>query len=106
MEVNPDDQLEARDDPANERFVIESDGHVAQLMYHKDPGRLIIEHTEVPEALAGRGIGARLVQAAVACAASEQRTVVPWCPYARRWLSEHESVAGTVTIDGETGPPA
>ena len=99
MEDRHEDGLPVRDDPAGERFLVESDGQVAQLIYPKEPGRLVIEHTEVPEALGGRGIAGRLVRAAVDSAASEQRTVVPWCPYARRWLQDHQDVAGTVAID-------
>jgi uncharacterized protein len=101
MADQPEQPLSVRDDSDGERFLVESDGNIAQLVYRKEPGQLILVHTEVPEALAGRGIAGRLVQAAVASAASEQRTVVPWCPYARRWLEEHADLAGTVSIDWE-----
>ncbi len=104
MQDQPDDRLPVRDDSAGERFVVESEGHLAQLVYRKEPGRLILVHTEVPEELGGRGIAGQLVRAAVASAASDRRTVVPWCPYARRWLQDHEDVAGSVTIDWEDRP--
>ncbi len=104
MADQPEQQLSVRDDSDGERFLVESDGHLAQLVYRKEPGRLILMHTEVPEALGGRGIAGRLVQAAVASAASEQRTVVPWCPYARRWLQDHEDVASAVSIDWADPP--
>jgi GNAT superfamily N-acetyltransferase len=65
---------------------------------------LILIHTEVPEALAGRGIGGRLVRAAVASARAEHLTIVPWCPFARRWLADHHDEAEGVTIDWNTPP--
>ncbi len=96
---------EVRDDPGHHRFVFEDDGALAELVYSREPGRLILVHTGVPDALGGRGIGGRLVRAALARAADEGLTVVPWCPFARKWLRDHPDVAGTVTIDW-TRPPS
>jgi hypothetical protein len=31
--------------------------------------------------------------------------LVPWCPFARRWLKEHPEAAEGVSIDWETLPP-
>lgn len=97
---------EVRDVPAEHRFVIKHDGVLAELVYDIAPHRLVLVHTEVPAALGGRGIGGRLVRAAVERAAAEHLTVVPWCPFARRWLIDHPENAGTVAIDWETLPPA
>ena len=104
MEDQSENRPSVRDDSAGERFVVESGGHIAQLIYRKEPGRLILIHTEVPEELGGRGIAGQLVQAAVASAASESRTVVPWCPYARRWLQDHKDVSSSVSIDWQDMP--
>src|SRR5947199_9412013 len=93
-----------RDVPVEHRFVVQHDGVLAELVYRVEPGRLILVHTGVPDALGGHGIGASLVRAAVARAAAEHLTVVPWCPFARRWLREHPDVAATVTIDWERPP--
>jgi predicted GNAT family acetyltransferase len=95
-----------RDDPEHSRFVLEQDGNEAELVYIRHPGQLILAHTEVPDALGGRGIGGRLVRAAIERAAAEGLTVVPWCPFARRWLREHDDVAQTVTMDWKTPPPS
>lgn len=93
-----------RDDPATHRFVVQVGDARAELVYNRRPGRLVIVHTEVPDALGGRGIGGRLVRAAVERAATEQLTVVPWCPFARRWLIHHPDVASIVTIDWDPPP--
>jgi predicted GNAT family acetyltransferase len=87
------------DNQAGSRFEIRADGHLAELIYHRNGNRLALLHTEVPEELEGRGMGARLVTAAVSRAAREGLTIVPYCPFARRWLEHHPDVAGQAAID-------
>jgi uncharacterized protein len=101
---DPAPAVAVEDDRPRHRFVVHEDGAVAELVYRTEPGRLILVHTGVPEALAGRGVGGRLVRTAVARAAADDLTVVPWCPFARRWLERHPDIADTVTIDWT--PPA
>jgi uncharacterized protein len=95
-----------RDDRPQQRFVLEKDGAVGELAYEVDGDRLFLLHTEVADALRGQGIAGRLVTAAVARAIDDGLTIVPWCPYARRWLHEHSDVAGTVSVDWSTPPPS
>ena len=59
----------------------------------------MLVHTEVPVELEGRGIGGRLVTAAVDRAAREGLTLVPLCPFARSWLERHPEVASKAVID-------
>lgn len=87
------------DDVDHDRFVYEQDGALAELVYRRRGDRMAIMHTEVPDELSGRGIAGRLVRAAVDRAADEGLTVVPWCPYARKWLEDHPDVADGVTIE-------
>jgi hypothetical protein len=95
-----------RDDTANHRFVLERDGATAELVYDaRRAGRLVLVHTGVPDELGGQGIGGRLVEAALDRARAERLTVVPWCPFARRWLTEHSEAAAVVEIDW-TPPPS
>ncbi len=92
------------DETERSRFVIELDGHVAELVYRAEPDRLVLVHTGVPEELGGRGLGALLVQAAVDRAVDEGRTIAPWCPFARKWLEDHPEVASRVPLD--LSPPS
>jgi predicted GNAT family acetyltransferase len=96
---------EVRDETDNGRLVLTEDGVTAELDYAVEDGLLMLLHTEVPEGLRGHGIAAALVAAAVAKAGAGELTVVPWCPYARRWLQEHPDAAGTVTVDFTVPPP-
>jgi predicted GNAT family acetyltransferase len=89
----------ARDNRAGGRFELVVDGHLAELVYQRVGDRLVLVHTEVPEALGGRGLGGVLVRAALDAAAREGLTIVPECPFARRWLEGHPDEAARVTIE-------
>jgi predicted GNAT family acetyltransferase len=93
------DQPSVRDNTAERRFEVVVDDARAVLTYRRTGDRLVLVHTEVPDAVDGRGIGGALVRAAVARAEEQGLTVVPRCPFARGWLERHPDVAGRVTID-------
>jgi uncharacterized protein len=93
------------DDAAGSRYVIRAGGAEAELIYVIDGDRMLLVHTEVPEQWGGHGIGGRLVRTALARAQAARLTVVPWCPFARRWLQEHPDEAAAVTIDWQTPRP-
>ena len=65
-------------------FGIERDGRrLASMTYSLAGDIVIIDHTEVDDALRGTGAGATLVEAAVAWARTEHRRILPLCPFAR-----------------------
>jgi hypothetical protein len=99
------DTVQVVDVPAEDRFVVRADGMEGELIYRVRGDHLFLIHTEVPEALGGRGIGGQLVRAAIRRARADHLTIVPWCPYARRWLKEHPDEAGGVNVDFRTPPP-
>jgi hypothetical protein len=99
------DTVTVVDVPAEDRFVARAEGMEAELVYRVNGDRLFLLHTEVPESLGGRGIAGQLVRAAVRRAEADHLTVVPWCPYARRWLKEHPDEAGGIQVDFKTPPP-
>jgi predicted GNAT family acetyltransferase len=92
------------DDRQHDQFVLKWKGATAFLEYEVADGRLLLIHTEVPESLGGQGIGGRLVQAGVDRAKQDDLTVVPWCPFARRWLRDHSDAAAAVAIDWSSSP--
>jgi len=65
-------------------FVIERDGkRLAEMSYTSAGSKIIIDHTDVSEALRGSGAGRRLVMAAVEWARAEKKTLLPLCPFAK-----------------------
>jgi predicted GNAT family acetyltransferase len=98
------DDPEVVNDEAAARFEIAVDGQLADLSYRRRGNRLVLVHTGVPDALEGRGIGGKLVTAAIDYAVQHGLTVVPLCPFARGWLERHPDVASRATIDWKTPP--
>jgi predicted GNAT family acetyltransferase len=87
------------DNEEDSRLEIHADGELAELIYRTRAGRLVLVHTEVPDALGGLGLGGDLVEAAIDKAAAAGMTIVPLCPFARGWLERHPDEAARVPID-------
>ena len=100
--------VEVVDDTQRHRLVVTADDAEAEaeLVYQRDAEHLYLIHTEVPDAFRGMGIGGELVTAALDLARRNGLIVVPWCPFARRWLREHPDAADGLTIDWETPRPS
>lgn len=80
---------EFRDDPTQNRFELDVEGGTAFAYYRLEPGTIIFIHTEVPQALSGRGIGSRLIRAALEAARAQGRKVVAQCPFVSAYLGKH-----------------
>jgi predicted GNAT family acetyltransferase len=65
-------------------FFVEDEGRrLAQLTYTVAGAKVILDHTEVDDALRGTGTGRKLVAAAVDWAREENVQLLPLCPFAR-----------------------
>lgn len=95
MTGNPD----IHHDPARQRFHLEVDGQVAELAYHRQDGRMVIDHTGVPAAIGGRGLAGELVKAAFDHARAQGWRVVPACAYAATWVERHPGYADLLATD-------
>ena len=76
------------DAPA-QRFTARVDGLLCEACYELSAGTMVLTHTGVPPALAGRGIAAALVQAALDHARAQGFKVRPQCSYVRVYMRRH-----------------
>lgn len=74
---------------ARRRFELEVDGHVAHVSYKQRPGVIVYDHTIVPEALGGRGVGSALARHVLDHAAAQGLKVDPQCPFIKGWIDKH-----------------
>ncbi|TMQ71929.1 MAG: N-acetyltransferase [Candidatus Eisenbacteria bacterium] len=84
------------DHPELSRFETETSAGLAVLEYLLSGERLSLNHTEVPQAARKRGIGTRLVAAALQHARARGLTVVPRCPFVRAYVARHPEVRGLI----------
>lgn len=83
-------KVEREEGPSKGRYFIRSGDLIAEMTYTRiGTSGIIIEHTEVPTALRGQGIGQALVQRAVNDARAEGRNIIPLCPYAKAQFQRH-----------------
>jgi len=89
------------------RFVIEVDGTAAgfaQYVERQDGAVFDFVHTEVDSAFSGRGLGGRLVEAALEETRELGKTIVPHCPFVADWLKQHPQFVGDVYWPNESPP--
>ncbi len=78
-----------RDHREASRFEVVQDGQIAFLQYERQPKAFVFVHTEVPEALRGRGIGSLLAKVGLDSARAEGLPIVVRCPFVRAYLEKH-----------------
>jgi hypothetical protein len=81
-----------RDNAALHRFEIEVDGVTAFSVYRRSVGVVTFIHTEVPEALAGKGVGSKLVQGALDMVRARGEKVIAECPFIAAYIKKHSEL--------------
>src|SRR3982074_78462 len=82
-----------RDNKAQSRFELDTEGAVAFANYRLTPSAVIITHTETPRALRGRGIASELVEGALRLIRADGLKVVAGGGFVVDYLSKHPKVA-------------
>ena len=83
-------KIEREEGTAKGRYSIHLDGVEAVMTYSRaGASLLIIDHTEVPEALRGRSVGQALVRRAGGGARAAGRWILPLCPVAKAQIARH-----------------
>jgi predicted GNAT family acetyltransferase len=86
-----------RDNKAQSRFELEVEGDVAFANYRLAPDTVIINHTETPRALRGRGIASALVKGALELIRADGLKVVAGCSFVVDYLRKHPEFSDLMT---------
>ena len=81
--------MTVRDNAAAQRYELEVDGHVAFVAYRRLPGVISLDHTEVPSALGGRGVGSTLAKGTLDLVRSQGLKIVPRCSFIAAYIDKH-----------------
>jgi predicted GNAT family acetyltransferase len=92
------------DNPSDRRFEVQVDGAVAGFATYEwqgagDAGVLVLPHTEIDPAFEGRGLGSVLARGALQAARDAGASVVPLCPFIRRYIERHPEQLDLVPAD-------
>jgi predicted GNAT family acetyltransferase len=72
------------------RFTARTPSGLAYISYAEpDERTLDLQHTVVPEADRGQGVGGALVRSAIRYARERGKRVIPTCPFVKAWLEGH-----------------
>lgn len=89
--------MDIEHDLAEQRFVARLDEGTAVLAYELQSGGVLdLYSTFVPPSARGRGIAARLLQAALDHARTAGYRIIPSCSYVAAWLRAHPEQADLI----------
>jgi len=84
------DHTVTRNDSAR-RYELKVDGALAAFSeIIVGEGSVVFNHTETLPAFSGQGLGLELTAAAVADAVQRGETIIPICPFVRRYLERND----------------
>jgi predicted GNAT family acetyltransferase len=93
---------ELTDNAARRRFEMVVDGVTAYVTYARHGDRLTLVHTEVPQALGGRGVGSALATAVLEHVRSSGLRVAVECEFLEAFIKRHPEFADLVVEPDET----
>jgi predicted GNAT family acetyltransferase len=78
------------DNAEQQQFEMDAgDGHRPIIAYERHGEQIVLTHTEVPEALSGRGVGSQLVRGALELIRVGGLRVVPQCAFVAAYIQRH-----------------
>ncbi len=89
-------ESDVTDHPERHRFELLADGHIAFAAYRREGDVLTLTHTIVPQALAGQGIGTKLIAAVLKQVRARGLQIVPECSFVSAYLQKHPEEADLV----------
>lgn len=77
------------DNKVKNRFETEIDGYMAFVEYTVKPDILVLTHTEVDKALAGKGVGSEMIEAVLLQMELRGLKAIPECPFIAKYIDRH-----------------
>ncbi len=74
---------------SEQEYSLDVDGQRAVAAYQREGDTIVFTHTGVPPELEGRGIGSRLIRAALDDVRDQGLRVIPQCPFVRAFIAKH-----------------
>jgi len=91
--------IERQDQASGGRYVAKVDGAEAEMTFSRaSPKLVIIDHTDVPDVLRGKGVGQALALHAVEDARQGGWKIVPLCPFFRAQSVRHQEWHDVVNL--------
>ncbi|OWK30791.1 GNAT family N-acetyltransferase [Sphingomonas mucosissima] len=78
-----------RENRAEQEFELDVDGHRAIAAYQREGERIVFTHTVVPREIEGRGVGSKLIRAALDSARDQGLRVVAQCQFVAAFIRKH-----------------
>jgi predicted GNAT family acetyltransferase len=85
-----------RDNPTLHRFEMDTEAGPAIVTYRREGGVLTLINTEVPKALAGKGVGSTLAKGVLEMIRAKGDKIVPRCEFMRGYIGRHPEYADLV----------
>ena len=92
--------VRVEDNPSELRYELRVDGDLAgEIRYRRQPGSVVLVHTEIEPSLEGQGMGVVLVRGALEDIRARGARVVPFCPFVAAFIRRHHEYADLVTVE-------
>ncbi|WP_438751951.1 GNAT family N-acetyltransferase [Pararhizobium sp. O133] len=83
-------EIEKSETGSHGRYSTTVEGHTGEMTYSRtSPNLIIIDHTGVPDALRGKGVGQALAAHAIEEARKGGWKIIPLCPFMRAQVLRH-----------------
>ena len=80
---------ELTDNKARNQFEMITDGILSRIEYMIMGNKIFLTHTEVPKELEGKGVGSKIVKAALEEVESRGLKLIPLCPFVASYIKRH-----------------
>lgn len=83
-------EISSTENGSHGRYSTTLEGHTGEMTYSRSsPHLIIVDHTAVPDALRGKGVGQALAFHAIGEARKGGWKIIPLCPFMRAQVERH-----------------